>query len=66
MVVTAAMLLTVSSALAAGAELHEEAKLRKHFRELRGQIWETVSKASWQELKTDAFWKRVIHDLMYA
>jgi hypothetical protein len=53
------MLLTVNSALAAVAEVHEEAKLKKRFRELQGQIWDTVSSASWEEPKTEAFWKGI-------
>jgi hypothetical protein len=64
--VTAAMLLTVSSLLAAGAELHADAMLRKRFVDLHGQVKERISNATRGQMKTAAFWKGVLHDLMYS
>ena len=66
MSVTAAMLLAVNSVLASGAELHEKEKLRSKFRELRGQLSDTISGASKQDWLTSAFWQKLIHDVMYA
>jgi small GTP-binding protein len=65
MSVTAAMLLTVNSLLAAGAELHEQDKLRDRFRRLRSQVKEAVGDASREELLSKGFWQRIIRDLMY-
>jgi small GTP-binding protein len=66
MTVTAAMLVAVTSVLASGAELEERAKLRNRYNELRSSLTATLSRASWSDLKTAAFWQKVIHDLMYA
>jgi len=66
MSITAAMLLSVNSILAAGAEIHEARSSRLAFSRLRGQLKATVAAASWKELVTESFWKKVVHDLMYA
>lgn len=65
MTVTAAMLLTVNSLLAAGAELHERDKLRDRFRWLQGQVKEAVGDATREELLSKDFWQKIIRDLMY-
>lgn len=64
--VTAAMLVSVSSLLASGAELHEEAALRSRFVALRARLKGSVSGASLAEIKSAAFWKKILHDMMYS
>jgi small GTP-binding protein len=66
MTVTAAMLIAVASLLASGAELEERAKLTARYNELRGTLKTTLASASWADVKTAAFWQKIIRDLMYA
>jgi len=64
--VTCSSLLTVNSLLAAGAELENEEELRRRFREVGGQVKDGIASASGSELLRERFWKKLIHDAMYA
>ena len=65
-VVTAAMLLTVSSMLASGATLEEREKLRTKFRAMRGAVGVAVKDASFSDYGKESFWTDLLRKLMYS
>jgi small GTP-binding protein len=64
--VTGAMLLTVNALLASGSELDEKARIRAKYAELHGSLKDSISNARLEDLRTGAFWQKLIRDLMYA
>lgn len=64
--VTGAMLLAVNALLASGSELDEKARIRAKYAELHGSLKASIANARLDDLRTGAFWQKLIHDLMYA
>ncbi len=64
-VVTFGMLMTVNTMLASGHELHERQLLLETFTDNRALARPAVDDSSPQDWRDPAFWKQVIHDLMY-
>ncbi len=65
-VVTFAMLMTINTMLANGHELHEHEMLKETFRDHRALARPAISKTSPDDWRDPAFWKKVIHDVMYS
>jgi small GTP-binding protein len=64
-VVTFAMLMTINTMLANGHELHEQDVLRETFKDHRALARPAIAKTTPDDWRDPAFWKKVIHDVMY-
>ena len=64
--VTASMLLTVDSMLAAGSEIEERTALKGRYGEMGARLNQVLAGAGWKDLGSADFWRKVLHGLMYS